>query len=93
LLAKHGDECGKQGDHETRVHEAGDGDDLPRWIFLNERNYGGLTGDGRLIEGEEDGPEEGCGLFIRIGLEVRMDVDDESGVDGREQTGLYEQIR
>ena len=35
LLPQHGDEGGQQGDKETRVHEAGDGDDLTWQISLN----------------------------------------------------------
>jgi len=88
LLAQHSDERGEHGDQKTRVHETGDGDDLARRAFLDRWNDGGLTGDGRLIESEEDGTEEGRGLVVRVGLEVGMDVDDESGADGREQTRL-----
>ena len=88
MLPQHRDECGKQGDHKARVHETGDDDDLARRASLNEWNGGGLTWDGGLIESEEDGTEEGGGLVIWIGLEVRTDIDDESGADGREQTGL-----
>jgi len=88
LLPQHGNECGKQGDRETRVHETGDGDDFARRTFLDRWNGGGLTWDDGLVESEEDGAEEGGGLRIWIWLEVRMDIDDESGADGREQTGL-----
>ena len=88
MLPQHGNECGEQGDHKTRVHETGDGDDLARRGLLSRWDGGGLTGDGGLIEGEEDGTEEGRRLLVRIGLEVRVDVDDESGADGREQTRL-----
>jgi hypothetical protein len=49
---------------------------------------GDLTGDGGLIESEEDNTEEGRRLLVRIRLEVRMDTDDESGADCGEQTGL-----
>ena len=91
LLAHHGDECSQQGDHKTRVHEAGDSDNLARRSFLNRRNCGSFTGDGRLIE-SEDGTE-GSGLLVRIGLEVRVGVDDERRADGREQTRLWEQVR
>jgi len=45
--------------------------------------------DGRLVEGEKDRTEEGCGLLVRIGLETRVDVDDEGGADGGEQTCLW----
>ena len=84
MLAQHGDECGKQGDHKTRVHETGDGDNLARRAFLNRWNERGLIGDSGLIESEKDGAEEGGGLLVGIWLEVGMDVDDESGADGRE---------
>ena len=30
-----------------------------------------------MIEGEEDGAEEGCRLLVRVGLELGIDVDDE----------------
>ena len=35
----------------------------------------------------EDSEESG-GLFVRIGLELRVDLDDERGGNGGEQTGL-----
>jgi len=63
------------------------------WVFLNRWNGRGLTGDGGLVESEEDGAEEGGGLFIGIGLEVGMDIDDESRADGREQTCLRGRMR
>ena len=46
-----------------------------------------------MIESEEDGTEEDRRLLVGIGLEVRMDIDDESRADGREQTCLREQVR
>jgi hypothetical protein len=70
LLPQHGDECGEQRDHETRVHETGDDDDLAKRAFLGRWNDGGFTGDGGLIECEEDGAEEGCRLLVWVGLEV-----------------------
>jgi len=54
---------------------------------------GGFIRDGRLVESEKDRAEEGCGLFIRIGLETRVDVDDEGRTDGGEQTRLQERVR
>ena len=93
MLAQHSDECGEHGYYETRVHETGHGDDLARWIFLGWWDGRGLTRDGGLIESEEDRAEEGGGLLVRIGLEVRMDVDDEGRADGGEQTSLQEQVR
>ena len=81
LLPQHGNECSEQGDQETQVHQAGGGDDLTRWIFLSRWDNGGLTGDGGLVESEKDSAEEGGGFLVRIGLEVRANVDDKSRVD------------
>ena len=93
LLAQHRDECSEHGDYETRVHETGHCNDFARWISLGRWGGRSVTGDRGLIESEENCAEEGGGLLVRIGLEVRMDVDDEGGADGREQTGLQEQVR
>ena len=88
LLAQHGNGCTEQGYQKTCVHETGGGDNLARWIFLNGRNHGDLTGVGVLIESEEDRAEEGSGLFIRVRLEIRIDIDDERGADSRERARL-----
>ena len=88
MLSSHDDERSEKGDQQARVYETGDGDNLARWIFLNRWNGGGFTGDGGLVESEEDGMEEGRRLLVGIGLEIRMDIDNESGADGREQTRL-----
>jgi len=88
LLSQHCDECGEQRDQQTRVHESSDGDDLAGRALLDGWHGGGLVRDGRLVEGEEDRTEEGCRLLVRIGLETRVDVDDEGGADGGEQTRL-----
>jgi len=88
LLSQHGNECGEQGDQEAGVHEPSDGGDLARRVFLDRWNSRGLARDRRLIEGEEDGAEEGHGLFVRVWLKFRMDIDDESRADGREQASL-----
>ena len=93
LLAQHGDECGQQGDNQARVHEAGDRDRLARRISLNRQGGRSLARDGGLVESEENRAEKGGGLLVRIGLEVRVDVDDEGGADGGEQTGLQERVR
>ena len=41
----------------------------------------GLTQDSGLIESEEDGAKEGCSLLIGIGLEIPIDIDNESRAD------------
>ena len=93
LLPQHRDECGKQRDHQTSVHESGDRDDLGGRIFLGGWNGGGLIRDGGLIEGEENCAEESRGLLVRIGLEARVDIDDEGGTDGGEKTRLQRLVR
>ena len=93
LFPQHRDECSQQRDQETRIHQAGRCDDLARWVFLNGRNGGGLAGNGGLVESEEDSTKEGGGLFVGVGLEVRMDVDDKGRADGRKQTSLQEWMR
>ena len=77
LLSQHGDECGEQGDQKACVHEVGDCDDLARWVFRSGWNGKGLAWNRRLIESEEDGTEEGRGLLVWVGPELRMDIDDE----------------
>ena len=84
LLPQHRNKCSQQRDQESRVHETGDSDNIAQWAFLDRWNSRGLTGDGRLIESEEDGAEKNHRLIIQIRLEVGMDIDDESGADGRE---------
>ena len=89
LLAQHCNECGKQGDQKTRVHESSDSDDLAGRV-LGGWNGGGFVRDSGFIESEEDRAEKSCRLFVRVRLELRMDVDDEGRADGREETGLRE---
>jgi len=93
LLSQHRDECGKERDQETRVHEPGDCDDLAGRALLDGWDGGGFVWDGRLVEGEEDCTEDGCRLLVRIGLETRVDIDDEGGTDGGEQTRLGGRVR
>ena len=92
LLAQHCDECSEQRDQETCVHQSGDSDDLTRRA-LGGWNGGCFVWDGGLVEGEEDCAEEYCGLVIWVGLEARVDINDEGGTDGRGQTRLRERVR
>ena len=93
LLSQHRDERGKKRNQETPVHQSSDGDDLAGRGLLGGWDGGGFVRDGRLIEGEENRAEEGCGLLVRIGLETRVDVNHEGGTDGREQARLQEWVR
>ena len=66
------------------MRETGGGDDLAQWVSLDGWNGGGLTRGGGLIESVEDGTEKGGRLLVGIGLEIRIDITDESRADGRE---------
>ena len=46
-----------------------------------------------MIEGEEDGTEEGCGLIGGIWLKLFVDIDDKSRANGGEQTRLQDEVR
>jgi hypothetical protein len=78
-LAQHRDERRQQRDQETRIHQAGCGDDLARWTSLDGQNSGGLAGSDGFIVGNR--------------LEIRMHIGDKCGADGREQTSLQESMR
>ena len=93
LLPQHCDERREQRYQQAGVHETRDGDDLAGRVLLNGQNGGGFVWDCGLVEGEEDGAEEGHGLVVGVGLEFGMDVDDEGRADGREQTRLRDQVR
>ena len=45
-----------------------------------------------MVESDEDGTEERSELFVEIGLEIQLDIDDEGGADSREQTSLQEEV-
>ena len=88
LLPQHRNKCSEQRDQETCIHESCGGNDFVGWIFLDRRNCGGVIWDSRMVEGEEDGVEEGCRPVIGIGLELGLDVDDKGRADCGEQTRL-----
>ena len=81
LFSQHCNKRGEQRDKEACVHESGDGDDFVGWDFLDRRNDGSFVRNSGLVEGEEDRTEEGCGLGVRIGFELGLDVDDEGRAD------------
>ena len=88
LLSQHRDERREQRDQQAGVQETRDGDDLAGWVLLDRWNSGGFVWNCGLVKGEEDGTEESYRLVVRVGLEFRIDIDDEDRADGREQTGL-----
>ena len=49
---------------------------------------GSVATEGGVVDLVDENAEEGGGLFTRVGLELGLDIEDESSSDGREQTGL-----
>jgi hypothetical protein len=92
LLSQHRNERGEKRNQKTREQESGGGDNLARWVFWGSWDGGDFVWDCGTVEGEEDGTEEGHCLVVGVGLELRIDVDDESRANGGEQTRLREQI-
>ena len=52
---------------------------------------GGDVSECGIIDFVNEDPEERMGLVVWIGLELRIDLDDERGCDSGEQTGLISQ--
>ena len=52
------------------------------------RGGGDGVSKGRVVDLVNEDPEEGGGFIARIGLELRVDHNDECGGDCREQTSL-----
>ena len=46
-----------------------------------------------MVKGEEDGTKESHRLFVRVGLEFRMNIDDKGRADCGEQARLGTQVR
>ena len=51
-------------------------------------NTGSVDTEGGVVDLVDEDPEEGGSLLARVGLELRLDVDDECGSDRRKQTSL-----
>ena len=51
-------------------------------------NSGSVGAKGGVVNFMDEDTEEGGSLLTRVGLELRLDIDDERGSDRREQTGL-----
>ena len=43
---------------------------------MDRRNDGSFIRENGLVEGEENGAEEGCGLFTWASFEFRVDIND-----------------
>lgn len=58
------------------------------WGAGPSRNSGGVVAECSIVNLRNEDPEEGGGLPARVGLELRLDIDNKGGSDGGEQTGL-----
>ena len=52
------------------------------------RESGSVASEGGVVDLVDENAEEGGGLFTRVGLELRLDIEDEGSSDGGEQTSL-----
>jgi len=88
LLSKHRKEGGEEGSGEACVEDGLDLDDHvwgtgPLW------KGGRVVSEGGVVDLVDEDTEEGDGLVVRVGPELRLDIDDECGGDGGEQTSLW----
>ena len=51
-------------------------------------NRGNVATEGGVVHLVEEDTEKSSCLFVRVGLELRLDIDYEGGSDGGEQTSL-----
>ena len=90
LLPQHRDKRGQQREQKARVQETIDDDDLAGRILLDGQNGVGFIWDCGMIEGEEDGTQEGCRLIVGAWLKLFIDVDNKGRANGREQARLQD---
>ena len=88
LLAKHRKEGREKCSGETGVKDGLDLDyrarrACPLW------EGGSVVSEGGVVDLVDEDTEESGGLITRVGLELRLDVDDEGRSDGGEQTSLW----
>ena len=87
LLAEHREEGREKRGSEARVedgldldHSAGRAGPL--------REGGRVISECSIVDLVDENTGQGSSLFARVGLELRLDVEDEGRSDGGEQTGL-----
>ena len=90
LLAQHGDKRGEEGSSQTAVKDGLDADDngIGAGPF-GKSGIGASWHSPKLDAGDK--LEKIVAHLLVIRLEVLLNVDNESGCDCREQTGLYPQ--
>jgi len=56
------------------------------------RDRGNVVAESSIVDLVDEDTEESGGLVIGVRLELGVDLDDECGGDGREQTSLYHEL-
>ena len=87
LLSKHRKEGGEEGSSEACVKDGLDLNDRV-WGAVPLWEGGSIVSKGGIIDLVNKDTEEGDGVIVRVGSELGLDIDDECGGDGREQTSL-----
>ena len=88
LLTKHRKESGEQRSSETGEQDCLDLDNRVWWTSPRLWEGGSVVAVGGIVHLIDEEAEESGGLFVRIGLELGVDLDDKGGSDGGEQTSL-----
>ena len=58
------------------------------WRTRPLRDCWNIIAESGVVDLVDEDTEESSGFVVRVGLELRLDLDDEGGSDGGEQTGL-----
>ena len=87
MLSEHREEGGEERGGETCIKDGLDLDDRA-WGAGPLRYCGNVVAEGSIVDLVDEDAEEGGRLFIRVRLELGLDLDDERGGHGGEQTGL-----
>ena len=91
LLSEHSEEGGEETCGETCEEDGLDldyraGRSCPLWEGR------GIVSKSSIVDLVDEDAEESCGYVVRVLLEVGVDLDDECGGDGGEQTGLSPEL-
>ena len=87
LFAEHRKEGGEKCSGETNVEDGLDSDYRTRRACPLQE--GGSVVSKGVVDGVDEDTEESSGLIARVGLELRLDVDDKGRSDGGKQTSLW----
>jgi hypothetical protein len=87
LLAEHSQEGGEEGSSETGEEDGLNLDHRgrrsgPLW------KGGDIIAEGRVVDLVDEDSEEGGGFVVRVGSQLRINLNDKGGSDSGEQTSL-----